>query len=223
AQRARDDAMSRQIATVSSQLSATEPAVAAQLALAGYRVADTVEARSALLDTTGVRTPVRLAGPAGPLQARSTPDGGTVVGAASDGTVRLWAVGETGPSTTPTAEFGAGDGAAELYALAVGGQGGIWLWDIRDRTSPRQRAVLANSDHTAYSLEFSPDGRRLVAGTGSGTVLRWDTDADEVTELPPLDHPAEGAVYPVFSPDNRWLVVAGRQMSMRVWDAQAQD
>ena len=93
--------MSRQIATVSSQLSATEPAVAAQLALAGYRVADTVEARSALLDTTGVRTPVRLAGPAGPLQARSTPDGGTVVGAASDGTVRLWAVGETGPSTTP--------------------------------------------------------------------------------------------------------------------------
>ena len=232
AQRARDDAMSRQIATVSSQLSATEPAVAAQFALAGYRVADTVEARSALLDTTGVRTPVRLTGPAGPLQARSTPDGGTVVSAAADGTVRLWAVGETGPSITPTAEFGAGDGAAELYALAVspdgdsvavGGQGGIWLWDIRDRTSPQQQAVLADSDHTAYSLEFSPDGRQLVAGTGSGRVLRWNTDAGGVRELPPLDHPVEGAVYPAFSPDNRWLVVAGRQMSLRVWDARTQD
>ncbi|MBS9374649.1 nSTAND1 domain-containing NTPase [Rhodococcus sp. B50] len=232
AQRARDDAMSRQIATVSSQLSSTEPAVAAQFALAGYRIADTVEARSALLDASGVRAPVRSTGPAGPLMARSTPDASAVVSAASDGTVRLWEVGETGPSISPTAEFGAGDGAAELYALAVspdgnsvavGGQGGIWLWDIRDRSAPRRRAVLANSEHTAYSLEFSSDGEQLAAGTGSGAVLRWGMGGGEVKELLPLDHPAEGAVYPVFSPDNRLLLVVGRQMSMRVWDAQAQD
>lgn len=227
AQRARDNAMSRQIATTAGQLRQTTPSLAAQLAIAGHQVADTVEARSALLDATGVHSPVRLTGPAGTLLARSTTDGGRVVSASADGMVRIRSVDGSGPSLEPVAEFVAGDGAGQLFALAVspdgtsvavGGQGGVWLWDVADSSSPRLRNILADEDQVAYALEFSPDGTRLVAGTGTGALLRWNVDSTDAVALPPLTHPVEGAVYPAFSPDGRLLVVGGREMSVRVWD-----
>ncbi|UYP18943.1 helix-turn-helix domain-containing protein [Rhodococcus sp. Z13] len=232
AQQARDEAMSRQIATVSSQLRAVEPSVSAQLAIAGYQVADTPEARSALLDATGVHVPLRLAGPPGPILARATADGGLVVSAASDGQVRIWTADSRGPETEPLTTFTAGDGVGELYALAVspdgnsvavGGQGGIWLWDITDSATPDRVAVLSGEENTAYALEFSPDGTRLVAGVGDGSILRWNVTDSGAAALPPIPGAAEGAVFPVFSPDGRLLVAGGRQMSLRVWETERWD
>ncbi|MFZ2527741.1 MAG: hypothetical protein WAX14_08825 [Rhodococcus sp. (in: high G+C Gram-positive bacteria)] len=225
AQSARDEAMSRQIATVSAQLRAVDPALAAQLAVAGYQVSDTLESRSALLDATAVHAPTRLAGPEGGLVARIDPDARIVASAGADGVVRLWPIIDGRPVAKPIAELPVSDGA--LYALefgpdghtlAVGGQGGARLWDVRDTEDPRLLAELAEPGRVIHGFSFDPTGTRLAAGDATGRVLRWNIDNDQARVLPELEQSSAGAVFVAFSPDGRTLASLGRQASMRLWD-----
>ncbi|HNN98531.1 MAG TPA: WD40 repeat domain-containing protein, partial [Pseudomonadota bacterium] len=70
----------------------------------------------------------------------------------------------------------------ELYAVAVSpdgasavaaGQGGqIFLFSLRDPGRPEE--VISTSARALYSLDYSPDGARLAAGTGDGHVVVID-------------------------------------------------
>jgi WD40 repeat protein/serine/threonine protein kinase/Flp pilus assembly protein TadD len=67
------------------------------------------------------------------------------------------------------------------------------------------------------SVEFSPDGRRVVTGSADNTAWVWD--AATCTPLaPPLRH--EGAVWwAAFSPEGGRVVTASEDGTARVWDA----
>ena len=56
--------------------------------------------------------------------------------------------------------------------LAAGGAtGGIYLWEVR---TAKVRAVLLGHHDRVRSLDFSPDGARLISGSNDTTALIWD-------------------------------------------------
>ena len=77
----------------SDVLRAKDPSVAAQLAVAAYRIAPTAEARATLLDATGSPTPARLPGPPGTTQsvAGNAARGLLVPSAGNGPTAQVWA------------------------------------------------------------------------------------------------------------------------------------
>jgi WD40 repeat protein len=189
ADRERDLAMSRQVAITADRLRSTDPALAAQLSLAAYRIAPTMEARSSLLDATGSPSVTRIVRPSrGAENVVLSPDGRT-----------LYAAG-TGPSDTAVLAWNVSDrhhprsiGAPmtghtlPVFGLAVSPDGGLLatggrdkavrLWDISDPEHPESLGVLPDGpEGTVYSLAFAPDGRTLAAGSSDKSVRLWDVD-----------------------------------------------
>jgi WD domain, G-beta repeat len=91
AERQRDVALSRQVAGQATELRVTNPALAAQLGLAAYRLVPTTEARSSLLSTVGNLGTTRLTGHTTPVRSVAFgPNGRTLATASTDTTARLW-------------------------------------------------------------------------------------------------------------------------------------
>ena len=72
--------------------------------------------------------------------------------------------------------------------------------------SPSGRRVLASPGGRVTSVAFSPDARRVVAGTQSGAVEVWRTDGTPVRTFRPHNG---GVADAQFSPDGRWIATAG--------------
>ncbi|WP_433684029.1 WD40 repeat domain-containing protein [Nocardia sp. CA-119907] len=229
AARARDNAMSRQIALQAVRLRDKDPALSAQLALAAYRVEPTLEARSALLDSTAVHTPVRLVGPREGRTVVATDSGGTLLAiGAVDATVTLYRVRG---GVTPATEVGripapAGSPGPQPMMLEIGPgddvlaritAGRIELWSIADPRAPHQLSMVQTSDVTYTGVVFSPDRHQLAAGTTDTAVARWDiADPTHPVALPALALPA-GFPVAAYSPDGTLLAAAGPEASLRIW------
>ena len=91
AEHQRDVAVSRQVAGQAFEFRATNPGLAAQLALAAYRLFPTTEARSNLLSTSATPYATRLAGHTKDVRSVAfSPDGHTLATASQDTTAHLW-------------------------------------------------------------------------------------------------------------------------------------
>lgn len=67
-------------------------------------------------------------------------------------------------------------------------------------------------------VAFHPDGRRLAAGTSSGTIEIWDVATLERVDTI-VGH--QGSVFGVhYSPDGQRLVSGGNDTAVRVWDVE---
>ncbi|MYT20598.1 WD40 repeat domain-containing protein, partial [Streptomyces sp. SID7760] len=66
---------------------------------------------------------------------------------------------------------------------------------------------------------FSPDGRRLAAGSGDGTVRVWEASAPDLAAAGARSFKGpDSAVYGVaFAPDGRTLAAAGADGGVYVW------
>ncbi len=215
---ARDDAQSRELAIAADRLRLSDPALAAQLSLAAYRIAPTVDARSALMDSTALPLPTRILAQEGPTfiavdRARSV----LAITQAMSGGVDLWSI-ETPGSPTLLAALSTAQPGVQKFSIALSPDGRqlaagdaaglIQRWDISDPRSPRELpgpGVVFPSG--VLTLAFSPDGRQLAAGGEGSAVQRWTLSAGgEATALP--DIPAAALVTALaFSPDGRTLWV----------------
>lgn len=179
AQDTRDSALSRSGAVSSATAFNRDPALGRMLALAAYRIHPTTEARSALLNTSRADVPLRYETTAGSGRVIPLPDTGTFTAVGSDGVLRIF--GEDGGAPRATLGLTSGD-RHELHAadlspdgavLAVAGQGGVYLVDVRDTSAPRALSTLEPAAAPFHSVAFSPDGLTLAAGSHDGRVLRW--------------------------------------------------
>ncbi|MEU8221851.1 hypothetical protein [Kribbella sp. NPDC048915] len=231
ADRERDLAMSRQVAMTADRLRATDPALAARLSLAAYRIAPTVEARSSLLDATGSPAVTRIVRPSkGAQNIVLSPDGRTMYAAGtgpSDTTVLAWNLSErahprlVGPPLTghTLPVFGTAV-SPDGRTLATGGRDQtVRLWDVSDPLAPVALGVLPGGPAgTVYSLAFAPDGRTLAAGSSGRVVRLWRVDDPAkpvlLTTLPALN----GYVQSVASDGTGLLAAGDATGGLSLWD-----
>jgi WD40 repeat protein len=79
------------------------------------------------------------------------------------------------------------------------------------------RQWLHGSSATITSLSFSPDGRRILAGSTARTIRIWDVATGTlVHEL--VGHGNE-VLCATYSPDGKRIASGGRDGNVRIWDA----
>ena len=193
---ARDDALSRQVAIQARELATSDPSLAQQLAVAGYRISATTEARSELLDAAAAPVITRVLGPAGPTPLAVSSRGTVAVGHADDGSVRLMSVPKGQKAALGTIP-GSGQ---ELFGLAFSPDGrllatggephDVTLWDVHDPRHPRLVSRVPTGFAGALqALAFAPDGHSLLAaGAGPHPLDEWDVSTPARPTALPAPH-----------------------------------
>src|ERR1051325_10609252 len=101
---------------------------------------------------------------------------------------------------------------------SAGEDGTVKFWNVRTR---REVASLKSGADAFWSVTFSPDGRRVAAGTGEGTVVVWDRLTQQhLATLKGHKSAVVGDV--VFTPDGNALISKGTD-GVRFWRAAAVD
>lgn len=233
ADQARNLAVSRQIAGTADRLRGSDPAMAAQLAVAAYRIAPTVEARSSLVASSGLPAVTRMVRPSGLLQAVAVNATGSLLAAAgaarADTDVELWDLRDPGrPVRLGTRLVGHTD---PIYAVAFSPDGRtlatgsgdtkVRLWDVADPAHPVAlgRPLDGPADRV-LAVAFSPDGTTLAAGSRDTTVTLWDVrDRERPATLGPALTGAGGSVQSLdFHPGGHVLAAADADNAVRLWD-----
>ncbi len=154
--------------------------------------------------------PVVCSHDAAVLCVAGTPNGGFVTGSV-DGVVRRWsATGE--PLETfsqherPVTEVDVSPNGAVVSRDSSA----VWLWDEGEA-----RALPAAKDFF-NSVEFSPDGSRVLTSCADHTLSVWSTEAQLLARMRGHEAPVEIAR---FAPDGRRVISGSSDLTARVWDA----
>ncbi|WP_051789957.1 hypothetical protein [Streptomyces sp. NRRL S-1022] len=210
----RDEAVAYNASTTAIGLSRRSPDLAAQIALAAYRLRPGRHSRDALLSTLMSTWTAHRA----EMYAVDVSHDGTVLATGGrDRTVRLWDM-RAPRAPRETAVLTAHKDA--VYALAMhpgrsvlasaGADGTLALWDIADPRRPRRLSTLRTPTKTVRALAFSPDGQTLVSAGSDGDVVLWNTRSvrKPVRGVSLRGHRDEVRSV-AFSPDGRLLATAG--------------
>jgi WD40 repeat protein len=154
------------------------------------------------------------------------PDNKRVVAVSDEGLVGFW--DRTAPDAKPTMLPKGGDGVQAVVVskdgqqlAGAGEEGVIWLWDLRHPEAEPVR-LPGKLEKLVTSVDFSPDGKRLVASArdeyGKGKTFVWDLS--DKSKQPGQVRGAEGNTTDLkFSPDGKWLAASGYEGTVRLWAA----
>ncbi len=160
-----------------------------------------------------------------------TPDGGQLVSASEDKTIRVWDVA-TGKTLRTLRGEAAPGGLGRVYVIALSPDG-KWLaaggWtagnEIRlyEFASGKLVALLKGHKDVVYALAFSADGQRLISGSADNTAIIWDTGSlsSATVAAPQVLQLLAGHrhfVYAVgFTPDGTRAVTGSYDHELRLW------
>ena len=233
---ARGTAQSQQAASATQNLRVTDPAVAAQLAISGYRLARTSEARSALLESSSAPVPARALGAGSAALAASSRGGLVAVADATDGSVTLFTQSSHGLNrvggigSAPSEADRPVSSGAKVYALTFFPNGQylavadtsktITVWDVSTPHNPVRVIRLAGATGPVAQLAVNPAGTELAAADGS-TVLRWAVGNLAAPGSPVIENPlilqAPERVRSVAYAPARDLLAFGTDTEVHVW------
>jgi WD40 repeat protein len=75
---------------------------------------------------------------------------------------------------------------------------------------------VLEGDAECFSLEFSPDGKRLVSGSGNHTVQLWNVKSG--ARLQTMNGHSDRACSLAYSPDGMHIVSGSRDRGVKVWN-----
>jgi WD40 repeat protein len=222
----RAQSLSRLIANEADRLRDKDVSLSMQLALVAYRIAQTPEARSSLLNSTAVPAATRLRPPAGAAKSvAATMQGDLLAAGTKPGPVQLWSVRNGRPDheypelTGPTDEIVSLAFSSDGHLLAAGGYDKkIHLWDTTNPTQPSSLAALTGPADEILSVAVSADGRRVAAASGS-IVYLWDIrDHDRPAPAIRLEGAAKTVRALAFSPDGSILAAGSNDARVHLWN-----
>ncbi|MFG2236315.1 hypothetical protein ACGFNX_41095 [Streptomyces sp. NPDC048723] len=222
--RQRNVAIARKAAADAAEVRRHDPALAAQLNLAAYRLAATGDVRDQLMSTFATPYTSRLTSHTSDVVSISFAPKSRVLATASwDRTVRLWDTGDahhpvqlavvTQPERLMSVAFDAGG-----HILATASERSVRLWDVTDRHAPAELSTLPDQ-RSAPSWVASGPGGLIATGHTDGTARLWNVHDPRHPRLLATLPGHSGTVTSVtFSPDNRTVATTG-DTTTRLWDA----
>jgi WD40 repeat protein/transcriptional regulator with XRE-family HTH domain len=223
----RDSALSEKVANEAAALRTVNPALAAQLSLAAYRLTPTSAARGSLLSTFDTPYATLLIGHVGSLYSVVfSPDKRTMLTGGTDRTGRLWDVTDphhprevatlSGHADTVSSAVFTSDG----HTLATGSfDKTARLWDLTDPKHPAEIAKLTGHTEGVWSVALSPDEHTLATASFDKTVRLWDiTNPRQPAEIAKLTGHTDGIRSVSYSSDGRTLATGSSDRTVRLWD-----
>jgi hypothetical protein len=218
--------LSTQLAELADSRRATDPADAARLSLAAYRIAPSAAAAHALIASFTPDSWVGLPGPTATYTGVAVSANGHLAAATdTSGHLRLWNI--TDPAH-PTLAADIDANTADLTAARFLVQGGPALvtggasahtWGLTDPATPAVLSAFTGHITSPARLALSADGSLLAtAASQDRTVELWDVrDPTHPNWLHYVD--ADGIVNDIaLSPDGDTLAAAGENGSVTLWD-----
>jgi WD40 repeat protein len=183
-----------------------------------WLVAGTKEGAVLVWNVDTPQKPSVFRGPAWVRSASFTPEGTRIITASDDGRARIWSFNSDRPvvikvhhGLLDNAIFDARHG--RLFTSGIGENTQVWSPDGTEA----ETLVLKGSEGHVISIDFSPDGKRVVTGSQNGTVRVWSPTGDSQA-LVLRGHSAE-VWTAAFSRDGHHILSVSRDGTARVWNA----
>ncbi len=222
----RNSALAQKLAGQAVEMRATNPALAAQLALAAYRVDPSVETRSSVLGMFGSPYSTRVTGHGNRVNSAALRgDGRVLVTGSWDFTAKLWDVKDTHHPIVLATLTGHND---NVNSVAFSSDGGAvatagWdktarLWNVADPARPGEGVVIGHPSRV-NAVAFSPTTAVLATADGAGTVRLFDVrDLAKPVLVATLTGHSGNITGLAYSPDGRTLASTGTDTTVRLWD-----
>ncbi len=130
-------------------------------------------------------------------------DGRRLASASNDGAVKVW-------DLTPILDFRPKSGDSSVLSLS------------ETPTSLAPLREFGRPGIAFWSVDFSPDGHRLVTGSKDGQLTLWDEDTGNELNRK-IEASRDAFLSAAYSPNGRWIVTASEDCTARVYNATTLD